>query len=713
MTFSQQILAGLAAGVLVGVFFGDGTTILSPVADGFVKLLQMTVLPYVTISIVSSLGSLEYREARALGLRVGAVIGGLWIVALVFAFLIPLAFPTFANAAFFSTSLVEPRPPFDFVDLYIPANPFYSLANNVVPAVVLFSIVLGVALIGVEHKKTVLDVLFVLREAVSRATGFVTRLTPIGLFAIAAIAAGTLNPEQLGRLQIYLVMYVLVSLLLSLWVLPGLVGALTPIPARELLRTTSTPLMTAFVAGDLFIVLPLLIDDSKRLLLKHGVLPDKARLPEAIVPASFNFPHTGKLLSISFVLFAGWFSDANVSPSEYPRLAASGVVTFFGSLNVAVPFLLDAFRIPADTFQLFLATGIINSRFGTLLAAVHTITVALLGTCAVSGAIAWQPRRMVRYVTATAVIAAVMLAGGRTLFGTVLAPKYTKDQVLAGMNLLRNAGDVTVRQLAPDDATAIATGSTLDAIAKRGALRVGFLQDSLPYAFVNQRGDLVGFDIELAHRLAAELRVDLELVPVARDAIAAFVNEGRCDIVMSGVAVTTTRATGMLFSASYLDETLGLLVADHDRERFGSWRTIAATGGLTIGVPGATSFGDQMRHLAPNATLRSFATADEVFTAPLGAFDAVLLPAERGSAWTLLHPQFSMVVPEGSLIKVPLAYPLARHDAQWATFINTWIDLKRKDGTLRELTQYWIQGQDAAPARPRWSIVRDVLHWTS
>ena len=38
-----------------------------------------------------------------------------------------------------------------------------------------------------------------------------------------------------------------------------------------------------------------------------------------------------------------------------------------------MPFLLDSFRVPADTFQLFLASGVINSRFGTLVAAMHTV----------------------------------------------------------------------------------------------------------------------------------------------------------------------------------------------------------------------------------------------------------------------------------------------------------------------------------------------------
>ena len=140
MTFSQKIVAGLAGGIVTGLFFGEQAAALKWVADAFVKLLQMMVLPYITVSIVVSLGSLEYSQVRTLGLRAAAVIGGLWLLALGFAFLIPLTFPAIQNASFFSSSLLEQRPPFNFVDLYIPANPFSSLANNVVPAVVLFSV---------------------------------------------------------------------------------------------------------------------------------------------------------------------------------------------------------------------------------------------------------------------------------------------------------------------------------------------------------------------------------------------------------------------------------------------------------------------------------------------------------------------------------------------------------------------------------------------
>jgi Na+/H+-dicarboxylate symporter len=107
----------------------------------------MTVLPYVVISIIASLGSLSVFEARRLGVRAGLVLIGLWAIGLAFALLLPVVFPHLRQGSFFSTSMLERPPAFDFVDLYIPSNPFNSLANNIVPAVVLFSIVLGVALI--------------------------------------------------------------------------------------------------------------------------------------------------------------------------------------------------------------------------------------------------------------------------------------------------------------------------------------------------------------------------------------------------------------------------------------------------------------------------------------------------------------------------------------------------------------------------------------
>ena len=710
MTFSQQILIGLAGGIVTGVFFGERASAIQWVADGFVKLLQMMVLPYITVSIVASLGSLKPSELRTLGLRGATVIGALWLVALMFAFLIPLTFPSVQNASFFSSSLVERRPAFNFIDLYIPANPFNSLANNVVPAVVLFSLILGIAVVSVKQREQLLDVLRVVRDAISAATRMVTRLTPYGLFAIAANAAGTLGLEQLSRLQIYLVAYVGVALLLSLWVLPGLVGALTPIRARDVLGESRDSLITALIAGDLFIVLPGLMQASRTLLGRLGPgAGEPGELTEVIVPASFNFPHTGKLLSLSFVLFAGWFADALVPLSDYPQLALAGLVTFFGSLNAAVPFLLDQFRIPADTFQLFLATGVINSRVGSLVAAVHTLTVALLVACAVSGHLHWRRGPMLKFAGITAVLVITVLGGTRLVMARGVSQEYTKDRVLAAMHLLQQPVPATVaRELSPAPATTLPPLETIEA---RNVLRVGYLPDALPFAFFNQSGDLVGFDVELAHRLAREMGVSLAFVPMDRARLAEQLADGYCDLVMSGMVVTTNRARALLFSDSYLDETLALIVPDGQRERFASWDAIRDLGAVRIVAPDVPYYVTKLRDLLPQAMVKTEAGGIEGLLRHAATSDALLLPAERGSAWTLMYPQYSVVVPGPDPIRVPLAYPIAKQDPRLAAFVNTWIALKRKDGTIDAAYKHWILGQDAVPRQPRWSIIRDVLHW--
>jgi len=69
-------------------------------------------------------------------------------------------------------------------------NPFRSLADNVVPAVVLFSILLGVALMSVKENAPLLRGLGIAAEALSRVTKLSCDSPRIGLFAIVASACG-------------------------------------------------------------------------------------------------------------------------------------------------------------------------------------------------------------------------------------------------------------------------------------------------------------------------------------------------------------------------------------------------------------------------------------------------------------------------------------------------------------------------------------------
>ena len=713
-SFTRNILIGLGLGTATGIVLGEQAGIFRLVVEGFIRLLQMTVLPYVTVSLVAGIGSLDAVKARRLFLRVGALSLLLWALALVAVFVMPLAFPEIQSASFFSTTMVENRPPFDFVPLYIPSNPFHSLANNIVPAVVLFSSFLGIALIGIDRKERLIDVLLVLERALARANRLVVRATPIGLFAIAAHTVGTADMEQLGRVKIYLVAYGVMALLLTLWVLPGFVACLTGIPARRVLNATRDPLITAFMTADLFIVLPVLIDRSKELLREHGMHEaGEGSPPDVIVPAFYNFPHAAKLLSLSFVLFAAWYSETTLSLADYPQLALAGIATLMGSVNIAIPFLLDLMRIPADTFNLFLATGIVNSRFGALTSAMYMVAIALTGTYALTGTLRLSVPRVLRYGLVTVGLGAATVAFLAVSLRAMGAGGYDKDMVAMGMRLLRPPGKaaVVLRSLPEDPLPLPREGaSLLESVQARGRLRVGYTPEGLPYSFFNLHGELVGFDVEMAYALSRELGTALEFAPVARERQAEIVNAGRCDLIMGGVVVTTQRAGQMLISPPYLDETMAFVVPDDRRADFSSAQTIRAAQGLRIAVPDLPGIFELVRREFPNVEMIPVRDA-EFLNGKLPGVDALVWTAERGSFLTLLHPAFSVAIPQPVRVRVPLGYPVARRDLEFARFLGTWIDLKRKDGTIQALYDHWILGRDARPSGRRWSVLRDVLHW--
>ena len=235
MSLATRVLLGLLVGVAVGLFFGEYVAFLGVVGDGFVLLLQMTVLPYVAVSLAHGLGSVSGGEAANLAKRAGGFLVVLWVLSLMSVFLTPLAFPDWESASFFSTNLVQKQKDFEFLDLFIPANPFNALAESVVPAVVVFSLALGAALIGIPAaaKQGLLDVLATIGEALARITGAVVQLAPYGVFAIAAHAGGTLGLDEARGLGVYSAVYVALALVLTFWTLPGLVTTLTPFRYRD------------------------------------------------------------------------------------------------------------------------------------------------------------------------------------------------------------------------------------------------------------------------------------------------------------------------------------------------------------------------------------------------------------------------------------------------------------------------------------------------
>jgi ABC-type amino acid transport substrate-binding protein len=517
--------------------------------------------------------------------------------------------------------------------------------------------------------------------------------------------------EEFERLQVYLVMYVAMSTWLTLWVFPVLITSLTPFTYKEVVGHTKDVLITSFATNSALVVLPLIVERSKELLRSKNLATSQTEaMVEVIVPAFTSFPKSGTLLPMSFVLFAGWFSGASVSVTQYPTFIFSGLGSFFGHANVAIPFLLDLFRIPADTFNLYLTLNIVIGRFSSLLTVMNNLVLTLVGACAIGGLLTIRWRRFLRNAVLTLVLTVGLLVGARAFFSYSLSNEYDQGKVIAHMQLLRHPGPATVHKSPPLEPHA-PPPSHLERVRTQRSLRVGYLTPNLPFAYFNGSGDLVGFDIEMAHVLARELGVELVFVPVTRANMAEKLRSGYCDIVMSGSPVTTDRAVEMAFSNSYMEQTMAFIVKDHRREEFRDRDVVKRLKAPRIGVLNIPYYVDAVHDYLPHATLVEFKTVQEFFEQRGEAVDAFVFAAEAGSAWTLLYPAYTVVVPQPGVVAIPLAYPMAHGDPELVNFINAWVELKKLDGTIAALYDYWILGKNAVLKPPRWSVIRNVLHW--
>ena len=711
LSLSALIMIGLGLGIVCGLVFGEHCARLKIFGDAFIKLLQMTILPYITVSLMVGIGRLTFAEAKTLAIKGGILLLVFWGIAFAIVLAMPLAFPSWETASFFSTSVIEMPKKVNFLDLYIPSNPFGALAQSVVPAVVLFTISVGVALIGVKNKEKFIAGLSVFSDALTRVAQFTVKLAPIGVFGIAASAAGTMTLEEFGRIQVYLMTYIAGALLLTFWVLPMLLTALTPFRYRDVLGLSKDALLTAFTTGNLFVILPVLIEDSKKLFREYRLRTEETdSLVDIVVPVSFNFPSAGKLLTLLFILFGAWFSGRVLTLAEYPGFIVTGLFSSFGSLDIAIPFLLDTIHLPSDLFQLYLVTGVINGRFATMLAAMNLLVFTLLTTSLLTGTAKLSARKVLQYVALSVFITAGVVFGCRLFLSLTVKNEYTKDKVIAGMQLLEHPLSPTVHETQPEPANDDPSLSLMENIRKRRVIHVGYFPNTLPFAYRNTEGELVGYDVEMAHHLADDLELELAFIPIKRSEVADRLADRTIDIVMCGYAITPERLQEVSFTDPYMNVTVALVVPDHQRDEFTSSEQIALKKDLKIAVPPDAYFERFIESRLPNAEVVQLQTPREFFEGD-NDIDALMISAEIGSAWTLLYPKFGVIVPRPAISTHPLAYALPMNAFEMTEIMNHWIDLKRQAGTMDATYDHWILGRDAEQKEPRWSVIRNVLHW--
>jgi Na+/H+-dicarboxylate symporter len=714
MTLSRKIVIGLASGITCGLFFGEICGGLSIIGNAYIALMQMTVLPYIVLALIVNIGGLTLDTARHLAARAAVVMLALWGIAIAVILLMTQALPEWKTGGFFSTSLLIPPESVDFLSLYIPANPFRSLSENLVPAVVVFCICIGIAFIGITRKESVIEPMRVMLDAMSKVTLAVARLTPYGVFAIAASAAGTITVDEIGRLQAYMIIYISAAFILSFIALPLAVTAVTPFTYREILNSSRGALLTAFAANNYFIVLPLLIENLKELYQSHEMGGEKVDgAIDITLPIGFPFPNIGRLLALVFIPFGAWFVGRPLEFFQYPMLAVTGLPTFFAKVTVAVPYLLNQFHLPADLFHLFLLSGIINGHVSSMVGAMHLFTFTAITAAVVTGRARFQRGRSIAAVAATALLIATCTVATHSYLGWFHSRTDSQVNVIEGMQKIADPAPTVVLDRAVPNPRPLRDGQfRLDRIRERGTIRVGYLTGNLPFSYVNADNEVVGFDIEMAHQLAINLDVSLELVPFNHpENISHHLAQDHCDLIMSGIPATPSQFLEVAFTRSYIKLNPALVVPDHIRTEVDTLDELLSAKDLQIGVVSDPSIMRLVERRLPEGSAVEIPRVAEFFEAETPPADGLVISAEAGSAWTLIYPEFQVVLPFKDVVSWPLGYATAPGDDEFLRFLDLWVDLMRDDGFIARLRDHWILGRTAVPRKPRWSVIRDVLHW--
>lgn len=711
LTLPTRILVGLFAGISCGLFFGDYCGHLKPLGQAFVDLLQMTVLPYVVVAIVLQIGRLSWRELRRMAIAGGAVLLMLWGVGAIVILLLPQALPTWRAGSFYSTSTIEVPKSTSLLEQIITPNPFNALANGIIPAIVLFSIMVGMALSGIERKQGVLDLLESADLILRRVTNSIVKLTPLGVFAIAASTTGTLQVAELSRLQGYLILQVGATLVLVFWLVPLLISLVTPFSYGEIVHSSRAIIITAFATGKVLVVIPMVIETAQELVRRRETFGEEAAdSVEAIVPLAYPFPHLGRIISLLFIPFAAWFIGDPMDLSDYGGFLPTGYLSMFGSTVVGIPYLLDAQQLPADLFQLFLASGVICGRLSDMAGAMHLYAMALMTPALLNRQRFFMPSRLIVGAAVSVLLVGGMIVSSRAYLHSTLQDLLQDADVVNRMHSPLTVSPPTVYQeVPPADSDLSQFESRIDRVRAHGELRVGYHRDNLPFSFFNEQGKLVGFDIDMAHLMAEDLDMKLVLIPFEFETLADQLDRGDFDIAMSGISVTPTRLLRMSLSDPYMNSTLAFVVKDHLRREFSTSESLAGLTDVTIAVPRSNYFESRLKRYLPQAKVVFIESPREFFVR--GELDAMLANAEAGSAWTIQYPSYAVAVPQPDVFSVPLGYAVPQGDSRLMEFVNQWIELKRGRPTYNTLYNHWIYGKDPTHNRPRWCVIRDVLHW--
>lgn len=167
-----------------------------------------------------------------------------------------------------------------------------------------------------------------------------------------------------------------------------------------------------------------------------------------------------------------------------------------------------------------------------------------------------------------------------------------------------------------------AEGDLYQDIIKRGYIKAGINVNSKPFGFYDEKGNVVGYDADLAHYIAQYVvknRNGVKFVPVTPSNRLIMASTGEVDIVISTVTITPQRQEVVSFSIPYDTAGQALLVKSS-----GAVKGMQDLSGRTVGVIFGTTAEKNISRLVPTASVRGFRSYPDAYQAlKEGQIDAI------------------------------------------------------------------------------------------
>ncbi len=711
----RLILFPAGGGILAGVFFGEYCTILAPFGAAYVMLLQAAVYPYVIASLLHGLGSLKPAQAFNL-FRHGWVIYVLaWVLTFASLLVVALGIPP-TDSPVATTPGSSGFDLMDVINLVIPKDIVGAIAQNYVPAVIVFCVAYGVAMQRLDDKSAMLSILDGVKRMSLQFWKWVIKLVPFAVFALVADTAGSTALANLEHLGSFLVLLFGVSVILAFWMLPAVMTALAPLRYREVLVDLRSAMLVSLATTLSVTALPYITEATRKVANQLDVPKEES---EDVIGTNLSMIYVigqlGNFFVLLFILFALYFFQ---TPEPLGNQVLLPFMTFLSNLGSptatvnGVVFLSSWLQLPDAAPELYVELLVII-RYGMLMTTATGFGfLSILVTLAYFGKLRLRLGKLVMAVALPMAAIAALALGTRAVQETFVGNErrpYLNFTLAPG---IIEGVDVTYRSLSdPGRPNAADNPSVLDRIQQTGELWVGYNDGIIPFSYRNRNDELVGYDIEAAYSLAHSLNVKLIFVPFEWEKLHDDLEAGRFDIAMAGIYVTNRRLFNLDVASPYFNSPIALFAPRKGIERFSSRSTINAIDGLRVG-----SFDDPVlipliKRLFPNAervVVDSYAHLPD-----FDEIDAAIWSLDQATAMAAAHPGIQAIAPKDMGSNLLFAYLMPPHATEWRQYVDYWQEIRRRSGELADAQDYWLNGASRADRKPRWCILRDVLGWVN